>query len=396
MDKLASLLRARTTTGLLVAAALSAGCAASPAAARGPSSPAGSAARPAGPVVEVAPVVVSPYSQAELAFQFERARTLLLADRHREAAEAFDRIVRLAPDDPILTPPSLLNGGIAHEDLGERDAALERYRDLVRRFPAHETAKSAMQRAARVLAYLERWKDLATTATELAGRPDLSVLEAVEARGEKALGLIEQGNVDEASRAVMDARDLIEQNRLGEAGKPPLELAVVAFALGEVRKTKSEQITFSPLPASFADALEQRCQGLLDAQAAYSDAMRSLDAHWSAMAGYRVGQLYQQLHHDVMQIPPPGKADSLKKKQLFEGAMRLRYRVLLEKGLKMMEGTVRLGQRTGEASPWIARAEEAKRDLERALADEKAALGKLPFSEAELQTALDALAAKKP
>ena len=47
-----------------------------------------------------------------------------------------------------------------------------------------------------------------------------------------------------------------------------------------------------------------------------------------AALGYRVGQLYQQLHRDVMQVPPPAKADTLKKKQLFEGAMRLRYRVL--------------------------------------------------------------------
>src|SRR6185369_6201267 len=106
-------------------------------------------------------------------------------------------------------------------------------------------------------------------------------------------------------------------------------------------------IAFNPVPQNFGDVLEQRCQGRLDAQNAYTDAMRSFDAHWSAMAGYRVGQLYQKLHLDVMQVPPPAKADTLKQKQLFEGAMRLRYRVLLEKGLAMMDGTVRLGERTG-------------------------------------------------
>lgn len=341
-------------------------------------------------------MVVSPYTEAELASPFEQAHALLSAGRDREASEAFERLERLAPDSLLIAPPSLLDSGIAHEELGEYDTALARYRALPLRFPKHETAKLAMQRATRLLAYVERWPELATAAAELAARGDLSVLESVEASGELALGLVEQGRLDDASRAVMDARDLIEKNRLGEAGKPPMELAVVAFALGEVRKKKSEKLTFAPLPANFAETLELRCQGLLDAQAAFSDAMRSLDAHWSAMAGYRVGQLYQQLHHDVMQIPPPGKADSLKKKQLFEGAMRLRYRVLLEKGLKMMEGTVRLGQRTGETSPWIARADEARRDLDRALADEQSALGKLPFTEAQMQAALDALSTKKP
>lgn len=389
-------MRPRSSAPFVLAAALGLGCAAPASTGPAPAAPGARPAGAAGPTIEVPALVVSPYAEAELAADFEKARAKLLADKHREAAEAFERIARLAPDSALLAPPSLLDAGIAREELGERATAIDRYRDLARRFPQHELAKSALLRAARLEAYLERWQDLAAVAGELAARADLTVLEAIEARGQKALGLVEAGRLDEAQKAVMDARDLVEQNHLGEAGKPPVELAVVFFALGEVRKKKSEQITFAPLPPSFAEALEQRCQGLLDAQAAFSDAMRSLDAHWSAMAGYRVGQLYQQLHHDVMAIAPPGKADTLKKKQLFEGAMRLRYRVLLEKGLKMMEATVRLGERTGESSRWIARAEEAKRDLERALADEKAALARLPFTEAELQAALDGLAAKKP
>ena len=82
----------------------------------------------------------------------------------------------------------------------------------------------------------------------------------------------------------------------------------MSFALGEVRRLKSERISFTPLPPNFTDVLEQRCQALLDAQAAYTDAMRGYDAHWSAMAGYRVGQLYQRLHAEVMQIPPTAQA----------------------------------------------------------------------------------------
>jgi hypothetical protein len=76
--------------------------------------------------------------------------------------------------------------------------------------------------------------------------------------------------------------------------------------------------------------------------------------------------------------------------------MRLRYRILLEKGLAMMGGTVALGERTGESSAWIARAREAKRDLETAIATEKEALSKLPFSEEEIKTALDDLKKKAP
>lgn len=369
-------------------------CAGAPApatAAGGPRAPAADASARA--PVELAPVVVSPYSDAELAYEFERGRAFLAADRPREALEIFDRLVRLAPNGEVA-PPSLLNGAIAREALGDRAAAAAGYRQVLARFPDHPVARAALFRLARAAAHLERWPELVEVSERALARADLTVLETVEARGARALGLVEQDRVDDAAREVGQARDLIEQHRLGESGKPPIEMAQVSFALGEVRRRRSEAITFSPLPPDFAVALEQRCQGLLDAQGAYTEAMRSLDAHWSAMAGYRIGKLYQQLHRDVTRIPPPASAVTLKKKQLFEGAMRLRYRVLLEKGKKMIDGTVQLGERTGEGSAWIARAREAQREIDQALADERAALARLPFTEAELSAALEAL--KKP
>ncbi|APR81087.1 Hypothetical protein A7982_06434 [Minicystis rosea] len=339
-------------------------------------------------------MVVSPFSEMELAQQFEQARVMLIRERYKDAADAFDRLVRLAPDGETA-PPSLYNGALAREGMFERQAAYERYQKLVERFPEHAVTRGAYFRLARLCSFLERWSDLASVADKALALRDLSVLEAIDAHGAKALALVEMDKVDEAQKHVGQARDLIEQHRLGESGPPPIELAQVSFALGEVRRKRSEKITFNPLPPNFVDVLEQRCQALLDAQGAYTEAMRSYDAHWSAMAGYRVGQLYQQLHRDVMAIPPTGKADSLKKQQLFEGAMRLRYRVLLEKGLKMMDGTVRLGRRTGEDSAWVHRAEEAKKDIELSIEDEKRALAKLPYTEAELQQALDMLRNKK-
>lgn len=345
-------------------------------------------------MIEVSPVVVSPYTEAELVAEFERAKALLLGGSHREAAEVFDKLVRLSPEGEIGAA-SLYNAAVGYEALGQREEAASRHRELLRRFPGHALERSSLFRLGRALGHLERWSELVAVADRLLARQDLAALEVIEARGARALGLVEQDLVDQAWREISVARDLVERERLGESGKPPLELAQLWFAAGEVRRKRSEAITFVPVPPNFADTLERRCQGLLDAQGAYTEAMRSLDAHWSAMAGFRVGQLYQDLHRDVMQVPPPAAADTLRKKQLFEGAMRLRYRVLLEKGLKMMEGTVRLGERTGEASAWIARARQAEQALALSLADEKAALERLPFTEDELREALEALK-KKP
>ena len=222
----------------------------------------------------------------------------------------------------------------------------------------------------------------------------LQNVDRIEGYGAKALAIVEAGDPDGAERFVSRARDIIERLRLGEGGKVPDQVALTFFALGEIRRLRGEAITFVPVPANFADALERRCQLLLDAQSAYSDAMRSYGPHWPAMSGYRVGELYQKLHRDVMAIPAPKMATTTEKKRLFEGAMALRYRILLESGLKMMDHTVRYGDQKGETSVWIERARTAKREIERALEEQKAKIQALPYSEKDLQKALDDLGAK--
>lgn len=321
------------------------------------------AAAVAHPTIDVPAVVVSPYDDEALRVMFSDAQKAFLAGDPRAAAEGFEKLLRLAPNDAALVPPSLFNAGLARQGTGEHVAADAHFLRLTSAFPEHAATRNARVRRLRSLAYLERWADLVGAADAVLALPDLAPLERIEAHGARGLGLVEQDRVDEAARAVAVAQDLVETHRVGEAGTPPLEAAQASFALGEVRRRRSERLTFDPVPPNFTDVLEQRCQGLLDAQAAFSDAMRSLDPHWSAMAGYRVGTLYQQLHTDVMRIPVPAAADTVAKKQLFEGAMRLRYRVLIEKGLKMMEATVRLGDRTGEASAWVARARDAKAEM---------------------------------
>ena len=74
--------------------------------------------------------------------------------------------------------------------------------------------------------------------------------------------------------------------------------------------------------------------------------------------------------------------------------MHVRYRVLLEKGLREIEQTVALGERTQDSSSWISRAREAREEMQAALADEKAQIETMPFTEAEIATALDRLGKK--
>lgn len=353
-------------------------------------------ASPTPPAVQATPIVITPEENAPtLAEQFDGARELLLQGHAREAALRFDEIAA-ADSSESLAPYASFNAGVGWEQVGDRDAALERFRVALDRHPDGELGRWAALRCARLYADRDEWSPLSAIAEVLLQRGDLNDLERLATYAAKALSLVESGDAESAERYISKGRDIVEARRLGEGGKLPVEVAQLYFALGEARRLRSEAIVFVPLPDHFADALERRCQGLLDAQSAYSDAMRSYDPHWAAMSGYRVGALYQQLYKDVMTIPPPKTADTTDKKRLFEGAMRLRYRVLLEKGLTMMDHTLLLGQRTDDTSAWIDRARAAQRELDESLREQRELIAKLPYSEKELQTALEALARQSP
>jgi hypothetical protein len=161
-----------------------------------------------------------------------------------------------------------------------------------------------------------------------------------------------------------------------------------------VRRVRSERIGFLPITPDFIVKIEARCQGLLDAQNAYADTMRSEDPHWAAMSGYHVGAMYRALHHDLMQIPPTDLAKTDSDKRLFYAMMHMRYRALLEKGLEMMKRTSAFASKNPDVLPWAKRALQAQADMEQGLEDEKKIMASFPYTEEEVQKALDILEKK--
>ncbi len=350
---------------------------------------------PAAPIhIDAAPRIVTASgvaTEAELQARGERA---LLEQRWRDAADAFRLLFDADPAGPRAAD-RLFDLGFALEGLEDRAGARDAFLELARRFPDGPRARAAMVRAATLDAYLEDWASLQAIGEALLARPDAEEIDRVVGLGARGLARVELGDAGrEASQDLLDGLDLSEHFHYGERDVIPVAVAQLRFALGELRRVRSERIEFDPLPPDFLDRLDARCAGLLDAQAAYTQAVRSVDPHWAAMAGYRVGEMYRRLHHDLMQIPPPATSKTERQKQIFFAFMHVRYRVLLEKGLQEIEQTVALGDRTQDSSSWIARARDARVEMATALADEKAQIEKMPFTEAEVQKALELLTLK--
>lgn len=326
------------------------------------------------------------------------------SELERGDAHAAARDLDLVVDQDVRGPwteQALYLGARAHEEQGDHLGAATRFERVAVEFPTGEFTRDAYLRSIRLYVFLEQW--------DVAGRlshafvekyPERLPREEVVVQSSIALSELERvGSSEEATARARPplarARAVIEHYRLDGAGNIPRDLAQVYFATGELARLEGESITFDPLPDDFAEQFERRAQLLLDAQSAYSDVMRAYDAHWTAMAGFRVGELYQRLHRDVMNAPRPAGADTERRRLVFEAALRLRYSILLEKGLNMMEHTLAMAERTGEDSPWVARARQARDEIKAAYAEEQAAVEASPYSRDDMERVLADLARRR-
>jgi tetratricopeptide (TPR) repeat protein len=358
---------------------------------------AGSKAVPAAAptALRIEPQIVTPDEGASRRELLTRAERALLESRWQDAIHTLETLraagrITADPDMAII----LFNLGLAYEGLGDRERARDVYHEQARTFPASREARTALLRVIAIHADLEEWGPLGETADALLVRNDLDAVDHMTALGGRALSAIERGDDLAAMRDVQNGLDEVEALGFGATGRLPSPAAQLRFALAEVRRVRSERIAFVPVTPDFLVKIEARCQGLLDAQHAYADAMRSEDPHWAAMSGYRVGAMYRALHHDLVQIPPTDQAKTDKQKQLFFAMMHMRYRVLLEKGLEMMKRTSAFASKNPDVLPWAKRAEAARADMEEALADEKALFATFPYTEEEVQKALSILEKK--
>ncbi len=344
-----------------------------------------------GPTQVLARTIVTPEEALTVDELFARAQAALRRGDLGTALVDLDRVLRAEPDGP-LAPRARLIAAETLEARGDHAGAAERLEQAALRHPASPEARVALVRVVRLRTFLEQWERAGIAADALITRyPDLSPIEQIVARSGRALRWVAAGDVEAASLEVERGRSVVEESGFDQAGRISIDLARLYFALGEVRRARAEATTLAARPADFAAALERRCELLLGAQSAYSATLRAYDAHWSAMAGYRIGELYQSLHEALLAMPPPASADTPARRDLFEGAMRLRYSILLEKALAMMDQTLAMAARTGERSVWVERAAAARAELHAAMDREQAALERLPYTREELKRAMDAL-----
>ena len=179
-----------------------------------------------------------------------RARALLLEEKGLEAAPLFDELGETVEPSHEIAPLARFNAGVAWEQAGERKGG------GALRTGGQAMAPGASASGAPSGRYVygptsNSGASFSAMADLVLARDDLTAVERLEAYGAKGLAIAETGDADSAERFISKGRDILEDLRLGEGGKVPLEVAQVTSRSAKIRKLRSETIAFVPVPAEF-------------------------------------------------------------------------------------------------------------------------------------------------
>ena len=212
--------------------------------------------------------------------------------------------------------------------------------------------------------------DAAARLHKLSQRAGLPVAQRASALIQEGVCRIEDGARADGEIVLREALDLIDKYK-DEPIDPSLP-AQAEFWLGEAFRGAFQAQALDPSKMDekqLGDALEQKAQFLLSAQGHYLRSIRRGDGEWAAASGYRVGEMYEELHDRLVNAPLPPGLDQ-KQQDLYRRQLREKVKNLVGKAIRIYEETLSVAQRTGAKNDYVARTEAALDRLRKLLLDD--------------------------
>jgi hypothetical protein len=208
--------------------------------------------------------------------------------------------------------------------------------------------------------------DAARRLHALSERPDLPPLRKADALVQEGVCKVESGARNEGERLLRASLQIYEQiDERIDPGRP----AQAEFWLGESYRGyfREQKLDPSSMSASaLAGALESKAEFLLSAQGHYLRAIRKGDGEWATAAGYRIGEMYEEFHDQLLGAPlPQGLEES--QRAIYQEELRKKVRNLISKAIRIYEQTLSAAQRTGAQNSYVQKTEEALERLRKLL-----------------------------
>jgi tetratricopeptide (TPR) repeat protein len=295
---------------------------------------------------------------------FKRATELLNAQKCQEAVTLYDRLVAEFEASEYVSA-SLYNSGLCFQALGNLEGAADRYTKVRTLRPQSEDVKDSSFLLAEVLIQLERWAEAQKIADELLAREDLSQEERLEGMARRAQALLGLQQLDEAERYAQSALSYFRTRAKDKPIRDEFFAAACSYVLAETFRIRGEALPFPEGLEEQKAILIRRAQLLLQAQREYFTTIQfqNLDnLHWAAASGYRIGHMYDELWHAVMQAPVPANLRSTEGEKAYHEELAKLVKPLIRHAIRYWEMTLMFIERAGVKTAW---SDKTKADLTR-------------------------------
>ena len=290
---------------------------------------------------------------------YDEAGLALEAGRFDRALELYGRLVATFPDSRWV-PAALFGAGLALEEKGDRDAAIARYLDLVRRAPATRHALDAHIRAAIVTADLGRWRDALRCLDDVAARADLTDSDRIELHARRGAVLVDSRRYAEAETALAAAIALrAEVARVPRDRASAIDsfLAMASYYLGEIPRRQSEAMRLQLPESALERDIEAKAKLILTAQRRFEDTIRVGNLEWATAAGYQLGAMQEDMGLSLIAAPVP-RALAPNAAAVYTTEVRALARAHFEKAIAAHEMNLKVAELNAVRTPWSERSRQ--------------------------------------
>lgn len=288
------------------------------------------------------------------------------------AVMAFELLADEHPNSPYRNP-ALFEAGMALLRLNDHAGSLGRFLEAAQEYGSTGKGTEASFRAADAHWHLGENAAALAILERIASDSLADPLKRVEAEVKRAVILLELDEPQQAERLLRAALHSLTGELKDEVVDRALQ-SRAQFQLAEVFRTYFQQAPLNPSTSSqeklLAD-LEYKAQMLLGAQGHYLRCIRLGHAEWATASGYRIGELYQDLHSQLDNAQIPEDLDE-EQAALYQEELRDKIQVLIGKAIKAYERTLATALRVGAQNPFVAQSEAQLEKLKQMLKEGEA------------------------
>lgn len=258
----------------------------------------------------------------------------------------------------------LWDGALEDQAAGRWGDSLEK----LSRYLEFDDKPEGQMRAAVAEHHLDRVGDAAARLHALAERQDAPPQLRGEALLQEGVCRIELGDRARGEPLLQSSLDLFAALARQEPVDPAL-FAQAEYWLGEGYRGEFRARKLDPSrmdDRALSDALEDKARLLLAAQDRYLRCIRRGHGEWATAAGYHIGEMYEELHDQLVSAPlPPGLSEE--QRASYRGQLRERVRSLVQKAIRVYEETLSVAERTGARGSYVEKTQAALQRMRRLL-----------------------------